>query len=64
VAGEAEAVAVLTLLVAVCDQALDALAALDRPVDGALAEHAERVRDLSLVELVNFGRFSRGALPK
>jgi hypothetical protein len=56
VAGEAEAVRALTVLVAVCEQAIAALEVLDPPLDRNLIEYTERVRDLSMVE-INFGRF-------
>jgi len=56
--GEAEAVRALTLLVAVCEQAILALESLKPPADRALTEHAERVRDLAMIEL-NFGRLAK-----
>ena len=54
--GEGNAVSALTLLIAVCEQALLELAQVDPPVDGPLGEQIERLRDLCTVELT-FGRF-------
>jgi hypothetical protein len=58
-AGEAKAFRALTLLIAVCEQAVESLTAVDPPVDPALVEHAQRLRDLALVE-VRYGAFARG----
>ena len=43
-AGEKDAFGALTLLLAVCDEALDRLQALDPPADGRLTETALRLR--------------------
>jgi hypothetical protein len=55
---EQQAGAALVLLVAVCEQAMLELAALDPPADTDLVQTVERTRDLATVEL-RFGRFSR-----
>jgi hypothetical protein len=50
-AGEGDAVRALTLLVAVCEQAVVALEGVDPPADGRLLEAAERLRELAGAEL-------------
>lgn len=55
-AGEAEAFRVLTLLIAVCEEAIPRLDALDPPTDAPVADIAQQLRDLSALELQS-GRF-------
>ena len=50
-AGERDAFSALTLLVAVCEQSILTLEALDPPTNRTLLEHTERVRDLAMIEL-------------
>jgi hypothetical protein len=59
VAGEEQAFRALTLLVAVCEQAILALASLEPPADGVLSAAAERLRDLAAEEL-RAGRLTHG----
>ena len=55
-AGEPEAASVLTLVVAVCEEAIDRLEAVEPPLDGTVRDAAIALRDLAAVEL-KFGRF-------
>jgi uncharacterized protein YmfQ (DUF2313 family) len=52
-AGEAEAVRALTLLVAVCEQAIVVMESLDPASDGRVIEAAERLRDLAGDEIMS-----------
>ena len=57
-AGEADAVRALTLLVAVCDQAIIVMDALDPASDGRVIATAETLRDLATEEITS-GRMQR-----
>lgn len=52
-AGEAEAVRALTLLVAVCEQAIVVMESLDPGSDGRVIEAAGRLRDLATDEIMS-----------
>jgi hypothetical protein len=57
-AGEREAASVLTLVVAVCDEAIQRLDALKPPLEGGVRNAAIALRDLAAGEL-EFGRLRR-----
>jgi hypothetical protein len=52
-AGEAEAVRALTLLIAVCEQAIGVMESLDAASDGRVIEAAERLRDAATQEITS-----------